>query len=356
MVTSKNIIVKPFIAPKAKVLIVDDSNVTLTIERDIMSSFAMDISTAHSGEECLELLKNNSYDIIFMDIVMPILNGIQATSKIREKKEEHLKNITIIALTASISSNSLSLYVENGFNDYLEKPIKIFELNKILRNYLPKEYIEEITFTEKPAKITNEIKIKNVNTRKAIKNCCGNMDNYLSLLSVAYYDGKNKINIIKDFANNKDIENYTIEVHALKTVAALIGDESLCQLAKLHEIAGTNKDLKFITENVDLLLNKYTTLLSNIEFVITKETTVPQPKIKEFNFQDLITIVTNIANTIDNFDLDSSNKYLNELLEYDLTESQFIILNKIKNLLNVFDYDTAYELITNFKHTLYKDI
>ena len=163
-----------------------------------------------------------------------------------------------------------------------------------------------------------EIKIKDVDTKKAIQNCCGSIDNYISLLSVAYYDGKNKLKIIKDFANNKDIENYTIEVHALKTVATLIGDTKLFHLSKRHEIAGTNNDLKFILENVNSLLSAYDNLLNNIKVVLPKEDTTIKRKMKTFTTENLSDLVNATADAIDNFDLDSANESLNHLLNYNL--------------------------------------
>lgn len=192
MMNNKNII-RPFIAPEAKILIVDDSNVTLKIEEDLMKSYDMHITTARSGEECLSLLSSNKYDIIFMDHMMPNMDGIETTLKIRKMNGEYFENVIIIALTSSLSSNAAPLYIHNGFNDFLEKPIKYCKLNKFLRTYLPRECIIETFNTDSFVNNLTEIKIKNVDTKKAIQNCCGNIDNYLSLLSVAYYDGKIKL-------------------------------------------------------------------------------------------------------------------------------------------------------------------
>lgn len=351
-----NSITKPFIATKAKILIVDDSNVTLQIEKDLMKTYGMDISTAKSGKECISLLKTNRYDIIFMDHMMPNMDGVETTIKIRKMKEEYFKKVIIIALTASTVSKPNSFYIKNGFNDFLEKPIENYKLNKFLRTYLPRKYIIETNNIEVTIGDFDEIKIKGVDTKKAIENCSGNMDNYLSLLSVTYYDGKNKIKIIKNYVNHKDIQNYTIEVHALKTVAALIGDITLSKLAKLHEIAGTNNDLDFILKNVDFLLNSYNDLLDNIKLVLPKENAEIRPKIKDFTIEHLLSLVTDIASAIDNFDLDSASESLDYILNYDLSNSQISVLNKVKSYMNIFDYDNAYELITNFKYTLYNDL
>lgn len=348
--------IKPFIAPKAKVLIVDDSNVTLKAEEDLMKTYNMDVKTANSGVECMNLLLTNRYDIIFMDHMMPNMSGIETTIKIRKMNDDYFKNVVIIALTANSAPNVCSLYIKNGFNDFLEKPIENLKLNKFLRTYLPRKYIIETKVTNVPTKEFDEIIIKNVDTKKAIENCSGSVDNYLSLLSVAYYDGKNKLNIIKSFVNNKDIENYTIEVHALKIVAALIGDSKLVALSKRHEIAGVCRDLNFILNNVDSLLNVYDDLLNNIKLILPKESISVKPKIKTFTIDNLSNLLSSTADAIDNFDLDATNKLLNNLLDYNLTATQESTLNKVKSYINVFDYDNAYELINNFKYNLYKDL
>jgi len=336
------------IAKKAKILIVDDSNVTLKVEEDFMKTYGMDVTTASSGEECLSLLNSNRYDLIFMDHMMPGMDGIETTLKIRKKSDEYFKKAIIIALTANESPNVCSMYLQNGFNDFLKKPIEIAKFNQILRTYMPRD--NKIT-TSLVAEF-NELTIKDVDTKKAIQNCCGNVHNYLSLLSVTYHDGKNKIKIIKNFAITNDIKNYTIEVHALKTVAAIIGATQLSELSKHHEIAGLRNDLAFILDNVDSLLSIYDNILNNIKLVLPEDNIDINPKIKNFTVQDLYDLVNSIVDAIDNFDLDLINETLNQLLNYDLSYSQISTINKVQAFINVYDYDKAYELITNFKCSL----
>jgi len=338
MCDSNDIIVK-----KAKILIVDDSNVTLKIEEDFMKTYSMDVSTASSGEECLSLLKDNRYDIIFMDHMMPGMDGIETTLKIRKNNDKYFKNVIIIALTANESPNVCSMYVKNGFNDFLKKPIELANFNQILSAYLPIEKKIIIPHVEE----FNELIIKDVDTKKALQNCCGNLNNYLSLLSVAYHDGRNKINIIKAFAIANDIKNYTIEVHALKTVAAIIGATQLSELAKLHEIAGLHNDLAFILDNVDLLVSVYDNILNNIKLALPESNIEINPKIKNFTVHDLYCLVKSTADAIDNFDLDLTNENLNQLLNYDLSDSQISTINKVQTFINAYDYDNAFELIAN---------
>jgi CheY-like chemotaxis protein/HPt (histidine-containing phosphotransfer) domain-containing protein len=344
--------IKPFTAEKAKILIVDDSIVTLKIEENLMKTYGIDVTTAKSGKECIALLNTNRYDIIFMDHLMPEMDGIETTKKIRKMKDDYFKEVIIIALSASITPNIYSVYIKNGFNDFLEKPINTVKLNNFLRNYLPRKYIVETKSTQHKEREFKEILIKEVDTKKAIQNCGGNIDNYLSLLSVAYSDGKKKIELIKDLAVKRDITNYTIEVHALKTVATLIGDNKLSNLSKRHEIAGTNNDFIFIIENVDVLLSSYDELLNNIKLVLPEEHFVNKNKITHFTYEDLYALAKSATEAIDNFDLDSINEALDHLLSYDLSESQIAAIDKVKSLINIFDYDSANEEITKFKYSL----
>lgn len=344
--------IKPFIAEKAKILLVDDSIVTLKIEESLMKTYGMDVTTAMSGKECIALLNTNRYDIIFMDHLMPEMDGIETTKKIRKMKDDYFKDVIIIALSASITPNIYSVYIKNGFTDFLEKPINTVKLNNFLRTYLPRKYIVETKSVDYKETEFKEILIKNVDTKKAIQNCGGNINNYLSLLSVTYNDGKKKIKLINDLAVKRDITNYTIEVHALKTVAALIGDNKLAKLSKRHEIAGTNNDIAFISENADSLLNSYDELLNNIKLVLPEEHLVIKDKNKNYTIEDLYALANSASEAVDNFDLDSINESLDHLLHYDLSEYQIASIEKIKFYINIFDYDNASEEIKKFKYSL----
>ncbi|WP_160687810.1 response regulator [Clostridium sp. C2-6-12] len=344
---------KPLTDQKAKVLIVDDSIVTLKIEENLMKSYGVDVTTAKSGKECIALLNANRYDIIFMDHLMPEMDGIETTKRIRKMKDDYYRDVIIIALSASIAPNIYSVYIKNGFNDFLEKPINTFKLNDFLRTYLPRKYIIETKLFNNKESGLGEILIKDVDTKKAIQNCGGIIDNYLSLLSVAYNDGKNKIKLIKDYALKEDITNYTIEVHALKTVANLIGHDKLAQLSKRHEIAGTNNNLSFILKNVDFLLASYDELLNNIKSVLPEEHLVIKEKNKNYTIEDLNALANFALESIDNFDLDAINESLDHLLHYDLSQYEMASIEKTKSFINIFDYDNASNEIKNFKNSLY---
>ncbi|MBE6063037.1 MAG: response regulator [Clostridium butyricum] len=347
-----NIEFEDFTAPKAKILIVDDSKVTLSIERDLIKKFCPNITTASSGSEAITLLcSGNSYDIIFIDYMMPEMNGLETAFKI--KSLPNLENSILIMLTAS-SKESLAPHITKDFTDFLEKPIILENLKAILRKYLPNEMIMKsnyknntnVSYSNYP-KINNQ-NLKNIDIDKAIKNCGGSLENYYSILSVSYYDGKNKLQILKQLIDNNDIKNYTIEVHALKTVAALIGDYNLSEIAKQHEDAGNAFDYIFIENNFDTLYNEYKNLLERIKPLIdSKNPSSFIKQTKDFNLTSVLNLLIKLDDAIDNFDLDISHELISELLTYKLKPSYTSTLKTVQNYLNIFDYDNSQRLVKN---------
>jgi signal transduction histidine kinase/CheY-like chemotaxis protein len=130
-----------FIAPEAKILIVDDVNTNLKVAVGLMSPYKMQITICKSGMQACKELETNRYDLIFMDHMMPEMDGIEAVSIIRERGSEdiYFKTVPIIALTANAVSGIKEMFLKNGFNDFLSKPIDIVLLDSIIRTWIPKE-------------------------------------------------------------------------------------------------------------------------------------------------------------------------------------------------------------------------
>jgi len=135
-----------FNAPNARVLVVDDNDVNLEVAKGLMQPYKMQVDLCTSGAEAIEKVKTNGYDLVFMDHMMPEMGGVEATKIIREmaKENPHYANLPIIALTANAVSGVKEMFLENGFNDFLSKPIDIVELNSILEKWLPREKQENI--------------------------------------------------------------------------------------------------------------------------------------------------------------------------------------------------------------------
>jgi CheY-like chemotaxis protein len=133
--------VAQFSAHKARILVVDDIGTNLKVAEGLMLPYKMKIDMCFSGAEAIDAVTKNRYDLVFMDHMMPEMDGIEATKLIREKGSEnlHYAELPIIALTANAVSGTKEMFLSNGFNDFLSKPIDTIKLNAILGKWIPKE-------------------------------------------------------------------------------------------------------------------------------------------------------------------------------------------------------------------------
>ena len=131
-----------FIAPEGRILVVDDNAVNLAVMKGLLKKMQVIVDTAESGAECIEKAKINKYHIIFMDHLMPIMDGIETLHKMNETEENLNKDTPVIALTANAVSGARELYMAEGFDDYMTKPINMKIIEKIMRKYLPEDIVQ----------------------------------------------------------------------------------------------------------------------------------------------------------------------------------------------------------------------
>jgi CheY-like chemotaxis protein len=124
-------------------MIVDDIQTNLMVAEGLLSPYKLQIDTCLTGTDAVRMTKENRYDFIFMDHMMPGMDGIEATAAIRAIDGEYFKHVPIIALTANAILGMREMFLENDFDDYLTKPIEISKLNEIMKRWIPKEKREE---------------------------------------------------------------------------------------------------------------------------------------------------------------------------------------------------------------------
>ncbi|MBO4902620.1 MAG: response regulator [Lachnospiraceae bacterium] len=130
-----------FSCPGATLLVVDDNLTNLTVAGGLLKKYDATILTALSGMECLNILENNHVDLVFMDYMMPEMNGIDTLIKIREMEDPHMKSLPVIALTANVVNGAKEMFLDAGFDDYIAKPIEVDRIERALRTHLPRELI-----------------------------------------------------------------------------------------------------------------------------------------------------------------------------------------------------------------------
>jgi signal transduction histidine kinase/DNA-binding response OmpR family regulator len=250
---NKNTTVK-FIAPNARILIVDDIDTNLKVAEGLMLPYKMQIDMCLSGFEAIEIAEKNDYDLILMDQMMPEMDGVETVKIIRNlgSKDSYYKKLPIIALTANAVSGAKEMFLENGFNDFLSKPIDTVKLNAILEKWIPKQ------------------KQKRANLQGSIEATGGELEFYTQTLVLFRKDSIKKIEEIEEALKTGDYNSYTIYVHALKSIAANIGAADLSEAAKELEMASKQGNVAFIEANNAAFIINLKTVLSDIDKILAK--------------------------------------------------------------------------------------
>ena len=242
--------------PFGKVLIVDDIDMNLYVTKGLLSPYGLQIDTAISGFEAIEKIKksyvkNNLYDLVFMDHIMPAMDGIETTKKIRELGPEYEK-LPIIMLTANAFSVMKDTLHDDGFNGFLLKPVNIQELDAILKEWISPKKInkaEDIKQTENTETLNNFFEalaaIKEINIKTGLSHVADKKDTYCETLGIFFGKLKSECGKMSDFLENKDLHNFLISIHSMKTMLAIIGASTLSEMARTMQIASSKHDINY---------------------------------------------------------------------------------------------------------------
>lgn len=283
-VKSMQIYRESFAAPEAKILVVDDNEMNLFVVQNLLKKTKMKITCCDRGEKCLELVKKEVFDVILLDHMMPGMDGIETMKRLKKLEGNLCKDTPVIALTANAIVGVREMYLQEGFNDYLSKPIESEKLEKMLKHYIVAEKIQPVNNVQKEeipdvcqssavqetdAHIAEnrEETAEAVRTDKAIR---GTIDLFLGLQYSAESDemykeflrmfcdmSKDKEEKIRACYEQENWENYTVLVHALKSTSLSIGGKKLSEKALELEKAGKENRIDFILENHEAMMKLY---------------------------------------------------------------------------------------------------
>lgn len=254
-----------FYAPSARVLVVDDNPVNLKILRGLLLHYEIDADTSLSGEESVAMCKDNTYDLVLMDHMMPGMNGEEALNAIRALDDPEKAAVPVIAVTANAIRGMRDEFLRKGFTDYLSKPVETEKLEQMLKDNLPENLVLSLEEEDIQEQEELNIEIKGIDVDAGLAKTDGNAKDYIEILEIFTEYGPDKASEIEAFADAGDYENYVIAVHSLKSVAANIGAHQLFTMAKIHEFAGKSGNTDFIDANREKLVKLYREIIDNIE-------------------------------------------------------------------------------------------
>ena len=254
-----------FHAPDAHILIVDDTAMNLTVAKGLLKNTCINIDTASSGEESIELTKDRKYDLILMDQRMPNMDGVTAMKHIKEDKESINTSTPVICLTADAVSGARERYLSEGFEGYLSKPIDGRGLLDALVEYLPKNKIQYVEISEKAeVKSTPEVIVESLDREKALHYCNNDEEFYNTLLEEYVKESKEKSASIEDCYAKKDWKNYSVYVHSLKSTSKMIGAMKLSEIAAGLEKASDEGNIEKVEADHESMFSMYKSLVEEI--------------------------------------------------------------------------------------------
>lgn len=261
-----------FRAPEAAVLVVDDNEMNLKLMQGLLKRTQVKVTFCGGGEEALRIVESQQFDLIFMDHLMPDLDGIETLHRMQQQPVNCCRNTPVIALTANAISGMKEMYLKEGFTDYLSKPIDGLLLEKMVMQYLPRRKVIEIVqdakvqASEKPAPGSSaEAASGVVDFQLGATYCMGDHSVYLDILRIFCDSYQEKRRIIETEYEQQDWSRYQVHVHALKSTSLTIGARVLSAAARELEYAAKRyadreqpeKALEYIHTNQASMLQLY---------------------------------------------------------------------------------------------------
>lgn len=317
-----------FTAPDARILIVDDNEMNLKVATGLLQPLQMQIDTADSGKKAIEMLQETPYHLVFMDHMMPIMDGVETTQKIRAMGDEYLAHIPIIALTANAVIGAREIFREAGMDDFVAKPIEIKDICAKIKKWLPHELIckpkavirkaEEVSTKELPV-------IEGLNVAEGVKNS-GSLELFTNLLGDFYKLIDLKATKIEKCLADGLIRDYTIEVHALKNTARMIGALKLSELFYRMEQCGNAQDVETIQKENPRILELY----RSYKAILEPYGKANEQDKKEVPKDKIISALTKLKDAMDTFDLDAADAAFGKLEQYKLPKELGGLMERLR--------------------------
>ncbi len=350
--------VSAFTAPDVKVLIVDDNMINRKVARGFLKNYAFDLSEAESGPEAIELVRNNRYDIIFMDHMMPMMDGIEAAEIIRRDCGENGTSPAIIALTANAMEGMRERFLDRGFQDFIAKPLDRKELGQLLVRWVPEErrQAKGAAAADGPAADLSAFRIEGIDMEAASRYCGGDEAGFLELLELYCQDGQRKGALLRELAES-DISSYCVEVHGLKSASANIGALEVSDMARAQENAAAQGERAFIADHFPSMMEAYEALLMNIGLFLEehRQNDAQEEKLPPLSITELKEQVGAALKELEDFRSQECAGMVADILRHELSQDTADSLKEIQGQLKLYEDDNAEELLNQLLSKLKKE-
>lgn len=346
--------------PEGKIIIVDDSIVNLKVLEGMLLTFNTNVTKCKSGAEALHVLEREEFDVIILDQRMPEMDGIELLHLIR-KLDNANAMVPILCATADFGPEVSRMLLNEGFQDYLAKPVRKFYLERMLRKYMPPELAVNIVVDDVPedATVKEEAEVKKetedpkvIHFDKGLVNVGGMMDAFSSVVNAYYKEGMSKLELVPKLLAEGNIADYIVNVHALKSSSAAIGADAMSVLFRELEFAGKANNIEFIESHSEPVFASFAKVLEVVkdyldEKGIMEEEPDIMPEGEETEFDD--EVIDRLLNALTNFNIKETEDTVHEIVKVNYGQQINEAFFEINKMLEVFDYHKAKELLGDLK-------
>ncbi len=356
-------------APKARLLIVDDTPANLTVAKGLLKPIGAQIDTADSGEETLRMVQENRYDILLIDHRMPGMDGIETLQALKNLENNLSKGAPCIALTANAISGAREMFLSEGFDDYLTKPIDSDKLVKLVRYYLPANLIiassnnsdidaiennnsPDSRFASAKEKLAT---IPEIDVDAALESCGNDIEILINTMKDFAFSAKKQPDIIESYLSAGDIRNYTVQVHGLKSAARFVGAIALSKAAEHLEKCGDEGNITEIEQKTPQLITDFKTIVGHMDSAISeiemdindniKDEAKDQPPKPVIDSSTLSEIYGGVKEFVSAHDYKSAENVLNMLSRYTVPEPDNSKVLEIRDMIRNVDHDGLLDIL-----------
>lgn len=344
-----------FTAPEAVVLVTDDTSMNLEVFKSLLKRTGVQIDTAGGGDECLEHTREQKYDLIFLDHMMPEKDGIQTLQELRGEEQNPNLHTTAICLTANAISGAREQYLAAGFDDYLSKPIDAGKLEEMMIRYLPKEKVvmtevrsgdgaevaEEESLHELPDWLGS---VAELEVESGLAHC-GDVESYLETLTIYAKNAPDSVDEIAKLWGEKDLDNTTVKVHAIKSLSRAIGAEGIGALAEKLEFAGKAGNAAAVGDEIGELLERIRNLCKDLAPLVDSGEEEEDPSLPEISEDELAEAYEELKGFAAGMDAQSAAYVFDFLAGYRLPLEEKERVEKVRHAVDTFDWDKVTELL-----------
>ncbi|MGN0344563.1 MAG: hybrid sensor histidine kinase/response regulator [Lachnospiraceae bacterium] len=343
------------ICPDVRVLVVDDEPMNLMVAQGILNDYRMEVKTAESGMEAIEICEKEDFDLLFLDHMMPKMDGVETLHHIKKLMDDTKRDITAIAFTANAVSGAREMFFREGFDEFISKPIETLELERVLRKVLPRAkmaYVSSLKLNrgginesrrkketspgeqargqvgaepekiicEAPSDWLGELREAGVNTAAGLQYSCEDAGFYRQIVEKFMEDHDKNEKKLSEFYADKDWGNYRICVHALKSTSKMIGADSFSEMARCAEEAAKNLDETYLDTHHKELSDAYGRLTGMLKAVLAPDEAVDVQTVQEqasmqsaISREELCSDLAELSDCLKTFEADRAEEIIKKL-------------------------------------------